>query len=187
MRLAPLRKSELDSEQLELFQALIGKSVGRDESFVLDETGAVRGPFAAILRHPRSGNALKEMAAALRFNGLLPDLAREAVILVVAVHWDAGHEWWAHEPVARRAGMTDEQLAALKAGERATFDDDVAQAAHDAARAIVLRDDLTDDEYAAAVGVLGEQLLVEVTVLIGYYSLLSMQLRVFRVPTPDHH
>jgi 4-carboxymuconolactone decarboxylase len=184
MRLAPLRKEDLDGEQLALFDALVGGSVGRDESFVFDAEGHVRGPFNPLLNHPRTGPALQQLAAVLRFGGVLPDAAREAVILVVAAHWQDGHEWWAHDPVARRAGLTDEQLAALHDGGPVTFDDPVTQCACDAARAIVARGDLTDEEHTAARAVLDDEALVEVTVLIGYYALLSMQLRVFRVPGP---
>ena len=185
MRLQPLKKVDLVGEQAELFDALVGKSVGRGESFVLDEQGAVRGPFAALLRHPASGRPLQEMAAVLRFAGLLTDAAREAVILVVAAHWRDEHEWWMHEAIGRRAGMTDEQLAAIHDGTPATFTDPLSQAAHDAAYAIVNRNDLTDVEYENVQRVLGDERLVEVTVIVGYYGLLSMQLRVFRVPGPQ--
>lgn len=182
MRLPPLHKADLVGEQAELYDALVSKSVGRGESFVLDEHGAVKGPFTTLLRHPATGRPLQQMAAALRFAGLLPDAAREAVILVVAAHWREGHEWWSHEHIARAAGITDDQLTALHDGQPATFADPITQAAHDAAYAIVHRNDLTDTEYAAAQAVLGEEQLVEVTLLVGYYGLLSMQLHVFRVP-----
>ena len=181
-RLPPLRKADLVGEQAELYDALVAKSVGRDESFVLDEQGAVKGPFATLLRHPATGRPLQQMAAALRFAGQLPDQAREAVILVVAAHWREGHEWWSHEHIARAAGITDEQLAALHEEAPATFADPLTQAAHDAAHAIVHRNDLTDEEYGRVQAVLGDEQLVEVTLLVGYYGLLSMQLHVFRVP-----
>jgi alkylhydroperoxidase family enzyme/3-phenylpropionate/cinnamic acid dioxygenase small subunit len=184
-RLAPLRKVDLVGEQAELYQALVGKSVGRDESFVLDEQGAVKGPIAVLLRHPSSGRPLQELAATLRFAGLLPNAAREAVILTVAAHWRDAHEWGAHEIIARKEGMSDEQLALLKAGAQVSFDDPVTQAAVDAAHGIVKHGDLSDEEYARVQEVLGDEQLVELTVIIGYYSLLSMQLRVFRVPSHE--
>lgn len=182
MRLTPLRKDDLVGERAELFDALVTRSVGRDESFVFDEQGHVRGPLGALLHHPRSGRPLQELARVLRFAGTLPDAAREAVILVVAAHWRDGHEWWAHEPVARRAGLTEPQLSALRAGRAPACDDPVTQAACDTARAIVERADLTDREHDAARCVLDEEQLVEVTVLVGYYGLLSMQQRVFQLP-----
>ncbi len=183
MRLPPLRKTDLVGEQAELYDALVSKSVGRGESFVLDDHGAVKGPFATLLRHPATGRPLQQMAAALRFSGLLPDQAREAVILVVAAYWREGHEWWSHEHIARAAGITDAQLASLHDGSPAMFDDALTQAAHDAAFAIVHRGDLTDEEYARVQSLLGDDQLVEVSLLVGYYGLLSMQLHVFRVPT----
>lgn len=181
-RLAPLRKSELAGEQAELYEALITKSVGRAESKVLDETGAVKGPLAVLLRHPATGRPLQELAATLRFAGELPSAAREAAILVVAAHWDDEFEWSRHEPLGRDAGITDAQLGAIRSHTPAAFDDPVVQAAHDAAYGIVTREDLDDEEFVRVREALGDERLVELTVLVGYYTLLSMQLRVFRVP-----
>ncbi len=44
--------------------------------------------------------------------------------------------------------------------------------------------DLDDQEYDTAVAVLGEQALVELSALIGYYATLALQMRIFRVPAP---
>lgn len=185
MRLRRLRKDELEGEQAELYQALVGKSLGRSESFALNDRGETRGPIAVLLHHPASGRPLQQLAAVLRFAGLLPDAAREAVILAVAAHWRDKHEWDSHERIARAAGFSDEQITAIHRSERAHFEDPVTQAAYDAAYAMVEREDLTDDEYERVSRVLPDDQLVEITVLVGYYSLLSLQLRVFRVPASD--
>jgi 4-carboxymuconolactone decarboxylase len=182
MRLTPQRKDDLIGEQADLYAALVGKSLGRSESFALNERGEVRGPIAVLLHHPASGRPLQELAAVLRFSGLLPDAAREAVILSVAAHWRDEHEWSSHEHLARAAGIGDEELALMRAGGDVSFADPVTHAAFAVARAIVSRGDLTDEEYASASSVLGDAELVEITVLLGYYALLAMQLRVFRVP-----
>jgi 4-carboxymuconolactone decarboxylase len=183
MRLKALRADDLEGEQADLYRALAGKSVRPGEG-ALNEQGEVRGPIAVLLQQPATGRPLQELATVLRFQGLLPDAAREAVILVVAAHGRDAHEWSAHERVARDLGMSGDQLAALHDGAPASFDDPVTQAAYDAAHAIMTRGDLSDEEYTSVQAVLSDEQLVEVTVLIGYYSLLSMQLRVFRVPTP---
>lgn len=182
MRITPLRKDELVGEQADLYEALVGKSLGRAESFALNERGETRGPFAVLLHHPASGRPLQQLAATLRFAGLLPDLAREAAILVVAAHWNDEHEWSSHALIASKLGMTDTQLDTLRSGAEVTFEDPIAQATFDAAYAIVKRSDLTDEEYARVAEYLSEEQLVELTVVIGYYWLLSLQLRVFRVP-----
>ena len=182
MRLPPLTKADMSPEQRELFDALVGKSVGRGERFVLDEHGAVRGPFAPLLRHPASGRPLQEMAAALRFAGGLPDAAREVAICVVGAYWRDAHEFHRHADIARAVGVAEEALANIHDGRAATFTDPVVQAVHDATFAICHRDDLTDDEYAAAHAQLGDELMVELSAVVGYYTLLSMQLRIFRIP-----
>jgi 4-carboxymuconolactone decarboxylase len=181
--LEPLRGDDLVGEQAELYASRVGTSVRPGEGG-LNERGEVRGVYSVMLHHPSSAWPLQDLAGVLRFRGLLPDAAREVVILVVAAHSRDAHEWFAHEPIARDAGMTDNELAALHDGADVTFADPVTQAACDAARAIVTRGDISDEEYARMGAVLGQEQLVELTVLIGFYSLLAMQLRVFRIPTP---
>ena len=185
MRLKPLRESDLDADQAALFEALVSKSVRRSDKGVLDERGAARGPLGVLLHHPPSGRPLQQLSSVLRFEGLLSDAAREAVILVVAAHWHDGHEWSSHEPLAREAGIGDAQLEALKQGHETRFDDPETQAAYEMARAIVEREDLSDAEFERVRAALSQDRLVEVTVVVAYYALLSMQLRVFRVPGPS--
>jgi 4-carboxymuconolactone decarboxylase len=183
LRLKPLHRNDLVGEQIALYDALLNKSMGKNESSAINDTNEeLRGPLAVLLRHPASGRPLQELGAVLRFSGQLPDAAREAIILVVAAHWNDEHEWNSHERIARQLGMNDDQLVTLHASEEVVFDDPVTQAAFDAAHGIVTHGDLTDEEYARVQEVLGDERLVEVTVVIGYYSLLAMQLRVFRVP-----
>jgi 4-carboxymuconolactone decarboxylase len=181
LRLSPLRRDELVGGQADLYEALIGESVRSGEG-ALNDQGEVRGPFVTLLHHPSSGRPLQELTRTLRFEGRLSDCAREAVILAVAAHWRDAHEWASHERVAREVGISDEQLVALHEGADVTFADPVVQAAFEAASAIAARGDLTDAEYARIHAMLGDEEIVEVTVLIGLYALLAMQLRVFRVP-----
>jgi 4-carboxymuconolactone decarboxylase len=44
--------------------------------------------------------------------------------------------------------------------------------------------DLDDEQYDTAISVLGQQALVELSSLVGYYATLALQLRIFRVPAP---
>jgi len=182
MRLKPLRKDELTGERADLYEALVGKSLGRSESFAINERGEVRGPIAVLLQHPATGRPLQELAAVLRFSGLLPDAAREAVILAVAAFWEEEFEWNSHERIARNLGMSGEQLAAIRSGEPVAFDDPATQTALEMARSVLWKRDLSDDEYGSARAVFDDDQLVEITTVIGYYALLALQLKVFRIP-----
>ena len=56
---------------------------------------------------------------------------------------------------------------------------------HDYSRALLNRHHVSDDLYRATVAALGEAALVELVVLLGYYSLISMVLVSFQVPLPE--
>lgn len=175
-----LRPDELDPAARRVYDAVA--SGPRAGTGLVHDDGSLRGPFDAMLRHPAVGEPLQALGAALRYGGLLSDRARELVILRVAGHRGSAFERAAHEPIARRAGLTDDELAGLAADALVAWADPVERTADTAARALLHRDPVDDDAYRAWTAVLGEARLVEVTALVGYYGLLADLLRVF---TPE--
>ena len=137
-----------------------------------------------MLYAPTVGHALQELGAAIRFGTKLTPRIREMAILVVAQAWDSGYEQASHELIGRDAGLTEAELDALREGEDPKFADEQESAAYGAVRALTGPRDLDDEEYAAAIAALGEEGLGELSTLVGYYSTLALQLRIFRVPRP---
>ncbi|TYB51613.1 carboxymuconolactone decarboxylase family protein [Nonomuraea sp. PA05] len=175
--MARLRRTppdELGPEARALYDRITSGPRGR---FMVDEEGGLTGPFNAMLLSPPLGDPLQELGAAVRYRSTLTDRARELAILIVAGHRDSAFERAAHEPIARELGFTEEQLAALRDGSPLPLADAGEAAVLRVARALVAEGDLDEEEYA----VLGERELFELTTLVGYYSTLALQLRVFRV------
>ncbi|MGR6923398.1 carboxymuconolactone decarboxylase family protein [[Actinomadura] parvosata] len=175
--MARLRRTpphELDPEARALYDKITSGPRGR---FMVDGQGGLTGPFNAMLLSPPVGDPLQELGAAVRYRSTLTDRARELAILVVAGHHDSAFERAAHEPIARELGFSEEQLQALRDGAPLTLGDPAESAVLRVARALVAKGDLDDEEFAA----LGERELFELTTLVGYYSTLALQLRVFRV------
>ncbi|MEM9141210.1 MAG: carboxymuconolactone decarboxylase family protein, partial [Pseudomonadota bacterium] len=112
------------------------------------------------------------------------DLA-EIAILVTGAHYKAEFEWWAHRQFALDAGVPEAVCDAIHAGETPTFETAEAQAVYDTARALNLRHRLTDAEFSHARETLGEQGLIDVIGLCGYYALVSLTLNAYEMPTPD--
>jgi 4-carboxymuconolactone decarboxylase len=105
-------------------------------------------------------------------------------VLAVAAHWDSAFERYAHEAVGRVAGLTDEEMRSLRDGDQPRLDDPAEQAALDVVRALLADGDVADPLFQQAVSLMGNQAVVELTSLVGYYATLALQLRVFRVDLP---
>jgi len=188
MRLPVLSSEQMTSEQLGLYREILGGPRGQGPRAVLLSSGAggLAGPFNAMLYAPPVGHALQELGAAIRFRTQLTPRIREMAILVVAQAWDSGYERASHEPIGREAGLTEEEIEALRTGADPGFADKPEQVAYAVVRALTGPDirtaDLDDEEYDTTVAVLGEPALVELSTLVGYYATLALQLRIFRVP-----
>ena len=185
-RIPKLDPAALDGEQRSLYDAIAGgrRAQGPQLFRLADADGRLEGPFNAFLLQPRLGSALQALGSAVRYDTGLDDRCREIAILVVAAHWRSAFEWYAHEAVARSAGLGGTELAALRDGRHGELAGHEAAVARTAA-ALVARGDLNDAEYHEAVDQLGAAGLFELLTLVGYYATLALQLRVFRVPAPD--
>lgn len=179
-RLPPLRPDELDPHQRAVYDALADPP-GR---VGLDPDGSLQGPFDAMLRAPRSGAALQSVGAALRYRSVLPERVRELATLQVAAHHRSDFEWYAHAPIAAAAGLPAALLEAVRTGGSVEPDDPAERIAAVVVAQLLTAGDVDDDAWASAVRHLGEAGAVELTTLVGYYSLLAMQMRVLRVPVP---
>ena len=183
MRLAVLSSDEMTPEQVGLYREILSGPRGQGPRTVLLATGAggLAGPFNAMLYAPDVGHALQELGAAIRFRTRLTPRIREMAILVVAQAWDSAYERLSHEPIGRDAGLTEAEIEALRAGADPGFTDEQERVAHAVVRALTGPADLDDDQYTTATATLGEQALVELSTLVGYYATLALQLRIFRV------
>ena len=186
MRLAVLSSEEMTPEQVDLYRRILSGPRGQGPRAIQLSSGAggLAGPFNAMLYAPPVGHALQELGAAIRFRTQLAPRIREMAILVVAQAWDSVYERDTHEPIGRDAGLTAPEIEALRVGADPGFADKEEQVAYAVVRALTGPDpktaDLDDQEYDTAVTVLGEQALVELSSLVGYYATLALQLRIFR-------
>ncbi|MCY3561225.1 MAG: carboxymuconolactone decarboxylase family protein [bacterium] len=180
-----LSPEALSADQARLYGAVAGGDRARDASFRLTEAdGSLVGPFGALLLSPAVGDALQQVGAAIRFGCGLSPVVREVAILAVAAHWRSGFEWWAHEPIARRAGLTDQQIAALKAREAPEFEDSAVSAAHAFSAALIAGGRPDDATFEAAREALGLDGAMELVTLVGYYNLLAQLMQTFDIEVP---
>jgi 4-carboxymuconolactone decarboxylase len=138
-----------------------------------------------MLYAPRLGLALQALGAAVRFETSLSDRVRELAILLVAAERDSDFERFAHEAIGRRVGLTDAEMRAVRDHATPDLSDPVELSALAVTQALLATGDLDDAQYRRALEHLSVAALLELTTLVGYYSTLALQLRVFRVSAPD--
>ena len=180
-RLPLLAPDALTDAQRELYRS-IAESPRKQFMQVTDADGRLRGPFNAFLYNPALGDILQRLGAAIRQSPHLSRRAQELAILLTATHCQSEFEAAAHEQLALAAGWRPEQVRLLLDGLQPEIDDPAEQTVWRTTRRLLDAGDLTDDEYEEAVRVLGPEGLFDLTTLIGYYRLIALQLRLFRVP-----
>jgi 4-carboxymuconolactone decarboxylase len=174
------RPDELDDEQREYYDRLVGGP--RDRSTYVDEQGRLHGAFNARLLDPPVGTAIQELGAALRFGGKLTNRQREIVILTVATAQQSDYEWHGHVGAARRSGLSEAQLDALRTGSPVPELRPAEERAQQIAALLCHDHDLSDEEFAAAVAAIGAPALFDIVSLVGHYQHTALALRVWRVP-----
>ena len=144
------------------------------------------GPLRAALHNPTLADRWQRLGQVLRFETSLPTRLSELAILVTARRWNSRLEWAIHAGDADRAGLDPAVAEAVRLCQPPSFGgDDEAREIYDFARQIVQTGDVSGDTYAAIVARWGEVGAVELTAVIGYYSLVAMTLNVHRIPLPE--
>lgn len=147
--------------------------------------GQIGGPFDAWLLSPATGLRLFQLGGALRFKPCIDRRYVELAILVTGQLWKAQYEWYAHEPMARAAGLPEDVIAAVKAGQEPVFTDRGDEAAYRFCRMLHDQRRVDDVTYSSTAEVFGEDGVQELINACGLYTLVSMTLNTFEVDLPD--
>ncbi len=173
-RLPPLDPATLSGRQKEIFDKIASGPRGR-----------VAGPYNVLLQCPGVADQVQELGRRLRFDGGLPGRLRELAILVTARFWTAQYEWYAHARMAREEGLDAAVIEAIAAGTTPPLASPEENAVYDFCRELHGNHAVSDESYAQAVEMLGQEGVIELTVLSGYYTLISMILNTFEIAPPD--
>jgi 4-carboxymuconolactone decarboxylase len=177
----------MTAEQTSIYEKFVsGVRAGPNSTFSLAHPdGGLIGPPNAWLLSPKLGAVLERLGGTLRFDLTLSRSAAEIAILRVAHHHHSAFEKYAHVQAAASAGLSEIQIEALVTGGPAQFATAEQTLVDQSTQAMLAHGSLNAAEYDAALAELGQQGLLELVVLIGYYQLLALQLAVFEVSPPD--
>jgi 4-carboxymuconolactone decarboxylase len=145
---------------------------------------SLSGPFSAWLRSPQLADRLQRVGDYLRFHSSVPARLNEFAILITARQWTAQYEWYAHYPLALKAGLDPRIAAELAAGKRPDNMADDEALVYDFCLALHRGQTISDKLFDAAVAKLGEQGVVDLIAVNGYYDLVAMTLNAANVQVP---
>ena len=142
------------------------------------------GPFNAWLRSPELADRMQKVGEHLRFNSSVPRRLNEFAILITARAWNAKYEWYAHYPLALQAGLAPTVAADLAQGKRPRGMSPDEAAVYDFCTELRRDKRVGDATYAAVQKLLGDQGVIDLIAVNGYYDMVSMTLNVAEVATP---
>jgi 4-carboxymuconolactone decarboxylase len=148
--------------------------------------GEIRGPFAIWIRNAGLAEAANQMGNAVRLNGKLDARLFELVILVVARHWSAQYEWFAHAKDAARVGLDAQVVEAIRTHRVPAFTSPQEVVVYEFTRELIETKSVTDATYARALESFGFDLVAEIVTVAGFYTLVAMMLNAFHAPVPGN-
>lgn len=149
-------------------------------------TNTIVGPLRAALHNPVLADRWQQLGQVLRFETTMPTRLNELAILVTARRWNSQLEWTIHARDALRAGLPEEWAEAIRTGRLPDFGDDTkARNIYEYARQLLCHGDATEEAYERILASWGDVAVVELTAVVGYYSMVAMTLNAHQVPVPD--
>ena len=172
------RFPQLSMEQLTDAQKPLGEEVMKVSSVGLG------GPYNPLLRSPVLGQRMLDLWHYLRWETSVPLKLNEFAILIVARQWRSQVEWFAHAPLAIKAGLAPDIVAELKANKRPTSMLPEEAAVYDFVTELTTEHAITDESFARAKKLLGEQQVVDLTTVTGCYVATAMLLAMAEQSVP---
>lgn len=142
----------------------------------------VYGPFLPLLRSPQLPDRVGKVGEYLRFESVLDARIREFATCVAARHVTNQFEWLMHAPLAVQAGVNADALESLRLGARPKGLQADEELALDFTHELLHTHGVSDPTYATATAAFGEQGVVELTTLIGYFTMVNWVMNVARTP-----
>lgn len=173
-RLGAPDPSRYDARQKEIHEAIAS-----------GPRGGVRGPLAVWLHRPELAARAQELGRYCRYDTKLGPRLSELAILTIARIWNAEYEWYAHRKHGLEAGLSEAVVEAIRNRTDPPFADEEEAIVHAFTSTAMTTRQVPDALYAKAETILGTDRLVDLVGVLGYYSLISLTLNIFRISPPS--
>ncbi|PZQ24481.1 MAG: carboxymuconolactone decarboxylase [Sphingopyxis macrogoltabida] len=155
------------------------------EDVVSGPRGQMIGPLRAAIHSPALAERWSKLGEYLRFETCLPLRLSELAIIVCGRRWSAQVEWWVHARVAIETGLPQAVVMAIRDLEAPVFDDPADLEIYEYARLLQETGQVPAAVHGAVKARWGTRGVVELTAIIGYYTMVAMTLNAHQLPVPD--
>lgn len=149
-------------------------------------SGPVFGPYVDLLRSPQVLSSSVTLGNYLQFNSVLAPKIRQFIMAITARQWSQQYMWSIHCPAALKAGLAPETAKALADGRRPAKMEEDEEIVYDFLDEIRRNQSVSDATYEKARAKFGEQGIMDVLAMHGYYTYLSMVLNATRHPVSSN-
>lgn len=147
--------------------------------------GELRGPFIALLRSPDLASTVQKVGEYLRYRTPVERRLAEMATLMAARHWTQQYEWNSHYQHAMKAGLAPSIAEAIAEGRRPTDMAPDEAMLYEMLTEALHNKSVCDDTYARALAQFGEQQVIDILAITGYYAMLALILNVARKALPE--
>ena len=173
-RLDALDPADLTHEQREVYDRITA-----------GPRGAVAGPLRVWLHNPQLADRAQALGQYARYDTCLAPVLSELAILVTARIWSSGFEWAHHAPIALAAGLPAAVVAAIAVAEVPSFADEMQKATFCFAVELHRDRQVSAATHEVANELLGQQAVLDLVAICGYYTLISMTINVYEIAEGD--
>jgi 4-carboxymuconolactone decarboxylase len=172
------RFPQLTMDQLSEAQKPLGEQIMKVSSV------GIAGPYNPIMRSPVLGQRLFDLFHYLRWETTVPTKLNEFAILIIGRQWRSQVEWYAHAPLAAKAGLSPDIIADLKANKRPSNMAEDEALVYDFVTELTTTQKVSDETYARARKAFNDQQIVDLTAVAGNYVMVAMILAMAEETTP---
>ena len=144
----------------------------------------IAGPYNVMLRSPVFGQKIFDLLHYLRWQTSVPLRLNEFAILIIGRQWRSQVEWFAHAPLAIKAGLSPQIVAELKLSKRPSNMPPEEAAVYDFITELTTKHEVSDAAFNRARELFGEQQVVDLTAVAGTYITIAMILAMAEESVP---
>lgn len=165
---------EMSADQRAVYDDVVGGRRGR-----------MVGPLRAVIHSPELADKWQKLGELVRYRTVLPEDLKELAIIACGRRWNSDVEWAVHSRIATDAGISPEAIAAIEAGKDVPLERLEEREIYEFTRFLLIHGQVPDSCYTAVRARWGDRGVVELTAIIGYYSMVAMMVNAHLIPVPE--